>query len=177
MKAKNHPQQVDRLGADDLTDDRATTLEDFRPWAERFGGFTLDAAASAANTKCEKFYDRAADGLSQSWAGERVWCNPPFSSIARWVGKAWAEAPGCELIVMLLPANRTEQGWWMDMVEPYRDRPGSPLRTEFLRGRLRFLKPAASSVVGDRPPFGCVLLIWQRTGPTPPNVLDLGPAS
>lgn len=63
---------------------------------------------------------------------------------------------------MLLPANRTEQSWWQLMVEPFRDRADSPLSTEFLKGRIRFLKPGQTAVgPNQRPPFGCVLLIWQ----------------
>ena len=97
----------------------------------------------------------------------RVWCNPPYSDCGAWVRKAWVEwrsedAPG--LIVMLLPANRVEQGWWQDHVEPYRDRPGSPLRVEFLRGRMRFDRPGwTKPAKGDRPPFGCCLLIWSAS--------------
>jgi phage N-6-adenine-methyltransferase len=173
FRSGNHPQQVAKRGAVGPTDDRATTVEVFGPLDRRFGGFTVDVAASAANTKCKRFYDVAADGLAQSWAGERVWCNPPYSSIEPWVRKAWSEV-GAECVVMLLPANRTEQTWWMDLVEPYRDRPGSTLRTEFLPGRLRFMAPGQTSIgPNERPPFGCVLLIWQRIGPALENVLDL----
>lgn len=65
-------------------------------------------------------------------------------------------------IVMLLPANRTEQSWWQELVEPHRDRPGSPLRTEFIRGRQRFVRASSYAVEeNQRPPFGCVLLIWE----------------
>lgn len=66
-----------------------------------------------------------------------------------------------ELIVMLLPANRVEQAWWQDLVEPYRDRPDEDLRVEFLRGRMRFDRPGwVPGPKGDRPPFGCCLPIW-----------------
>jgi phage N-6-adenine-methyltransferase len=163
FSAANHPQQVGRNGARDEVDDRATTPEVFDPFHERFG-FTLDVAAAAHNTKCDRYYDREADGLTQSWMGERVWCNPPYSGIDRWVLKAWDEHPDAPLIVMLLPANRTEQAWWQDHVEPYRDRPGSPLRVEFLRGRFRFLLNGATAIKpNERPPFGCCLLIWDAT--------------
>ena len=177
-KAKNHPQQVGRSGSADDVDDRATTLDVFGPLNERYGPFTVDVAAAAHNTKVERFYDRTTDGLAQSWAGERVWCNPPYSSIEPWIRKAWAESATADVIVMLLPANRTEQGWWQDLVEPYRDRPGSPLRSEFIRGRLRFISPHRDHVgMNERPPFGNVLLIWQRIQPDPPLVLDFGEAS
>lgn len=161
FRAKNHRQQVAVNGARDEVDDRGTTPEVFDPLNERFG-FTLDVAAAAHNAKCERYYDREADGLQQSWAGERVWCNPPYSDLSAWVRKAWAEWPTAELIVMLLPANRTEQGWWQDNVEPSRDHPDSPLSVEFLRGRLRFIKHGATEVKpNERPPFGCCLLIWE----------------
>ncbi len=164
FKAQNHPQQVEAGGSLDGVDDRATEVGFFRVLDERFG-FSIDVAASEANTKCERYYDRVKDGLAQSWAGERVWCNPPYSSIAPWVGKAWAET-GAELVVMLLPANRTEQTWWQELVEPYRDRQGSPLSVEFLPGRLRFLKPGQVNIgANERPPFGCCLMIWQWTRP------------
>lgn len=69
---------------------------------------------------------------------------------------------------MLLPATRTEQGWWQAMVEPFRDRAGSPLTTEFLSGRMHFFRPGQTAVgPGERPPFGCVLLVW-----TPPLTFD-----
>lgn len=120
-KARNHPQQVRRDGVDDSIDDRRTPGSVFNPLNETHR-FTIDAAASADNAKCPRFFDRKRDGLAQSWAGERVWCNPPYSSIEPWVVKAWNEMRrGCELVVMLLPANRTEQGWWQTYVEPRRD--------------------------------------------------------
>jgi hypothetical protein len=112
----------------------------------------------------------ALDGLGQSWAGERVWCNPPYSDIEPWVQKAHCEfesefpALRAELIVMLVPANRTEQGWWQRLVEPSRDC-GDGFYVEFLPGRLRFIKHGHDRVEpNQRPPFGCCLLIW---GPDP----------
>lgn len=167
FKAQNHPQQVAVGGAARDVDDRSTVPEVFGPLDERFGPFTVDVAAASHNAKCERYYTVADDGLAQSWAGERVWCNPPYSSIRPWVAKAWAECGSADVIAMLLPANRTEQTWWQDLVEPYRDRPGSPLSTEFIGGRLRFLVPGQTAIKpNERPPFGCVLLVWQIVRPT-----------
>lgn len=90
------------------------------------------------------------------------------SDIWPWVEKAWAEAERARGIVMLLPANRTEQGWWQDLVEPFRDRGGSGVRVEFLRGRHRFIRPGSAQVgPNERPPFGCCLLIWTPSAPVP----------
>lgn len=160
--ARNHRQQTLIGGPNHAVDDRATTPEVFDPLNERYA-FSIDVAAAAHNTKVGRFYSIDDDGLQQSWAGERVWCNPPYSNIGPWVAKAWEEFEQAQVIVMLLPANRTEQGWWQEMVEPFRDRPGSPLRVEFLRGRLRFIAAGKSEVgPNERPPFGCCLLIWER---------------
>jgi phage N-6-adenine-methyltransferase len=157
--ARNHPQQVLVRGVLHDVDDRQTTPELFDPLNEKFG-FTVDVAASELNKKCDRYYTIEDDGLAQSWAGEVVWCNPPYSDIQAWVVKAWAETEA-KAIVMLLPANRTEQGWWQDHVEPYRDI-GIGLRTEFLRGRLRFIQTGNTEISpNERPPFGCVLLIWE----------------
>lgn len=118
FKGRNHPQQTGKRGANPKVDDRATPPELFDPLNERFR-FTIDVAASAHNTKCERFYSIEDNGLEQSWAGERVWCNPPYSDIRPWVAKAWGSC--AELVVMLVPANRTEQAWWQDLIEPFRD--------------------------------------------------------
>lgn len=89
------------------------------------------------------------------------------TDLGSWVAKAWSEweAAGDKIhqITMLVPANRTEQTWWQEHVEPLRDRPGSPLRVEFLRGRMRFDQPDGwvKPEKGDRPPFGLCLLIWE----------------
>ena len=170
FKATNHPQQTGKRGASDAVDDRGTDPAFFAELDKRFG-FTLDVAAASHNAKCERYFTREQNGLEQSWTGERVWCNPPYSDCGTWVTKAWSEwdgdgwtDDGADLIVMLLPANRVEQGWWQDLVEPLRDQPGSPLRVEFLRGRMRFIRPDwQPGPKGDRPPFGCCLLIWGET--------------
>lgn len=167
--SQNHPQQVAARGARDEVDDRGTEPAFVAGLEARFGqSFSLDVAAAAHNAKAPRYYTRTDDGLAQSWTGERVWCNPPYSNLIDWVGKAWAEWPHTRGIVMLLPANRCEQAWWQQLVEPRRDRPGSPLTVEFLPGRMRFDRPnAPRDPRGDRPPFGCVLLVWSDPFPNP----------
>ena len=163
-KADNHPQQVRSRGAMDEVDDRATHPDDFTIWDAELGPFTLDVAAAEHNAKCTRYFTRDDDGLLQSWAGEKVWCNPPYSGLGQWLEKAWAEWPETHGIVMLLPANRCEQNWWQEWVEPFRDKPDGRLTTRFLPGRLRFIKPGATEIKpNERPPFGCVLLIWSST--------------
>ena len=178
FKSRNHPQQV--VGRDphqsdmwleprqvdvecprSSVDDRETASELFAPLHERFL-FSIDVAASEHNAKLERFYTVEDDGLKQSWAGERVWCNPPYSDIEPWVRKAQYEIhTEAQLVVMIVPANRTEQSWWQDTIERTRDRPESRLRVEFIRGRTRFIAPGKYGIgPNERPPFGCCLLIW-----------------
>ncbi len=170
FKAKNHPQQLAKrsdaprlFGPDidptDEIDDRGTPREFFDEIDAEFH-FTVDVAASELNAKCARFYTMTEDGLAQNWDGERVWCNPPFSQVEGWVRKAWITKG---LVVMLLPANRTEQAWWQDLVEPFRDKGDGDLDVRFLRGRLKFAMPGdEGAAANNRPPFGCCVLVFHK---------------
>jgi hypothetical protein len=66
--------------------------------------------------------------LFTSWAGKRVFCNPPYDrGIARFLERA-SEA---ECAVFLLPV-RTDTKWFHDMVLP------NAAEIRFIKGRLRF---------------------------------------
>lgn len=161
FRGQNHPQQIGKRGALDEVDDRGTPPELFDPLHAEHG-FTLDVAAAAHNARCASFYTRAGDGLRQPWHGS-VWCNPPYSGIGDWVAKAWQEwkLGNARRIVMLLPANRPEQKWWQEHVEPFRDQ-GGPLTVRFLAGRPRFIMPGQTEVLpNQRPPFGLCTLTWR----------------
>lgn len=132
--------------------------------------FTVDAAShpdSPAAQVIGKHWTKADDGLEERWRGERVFCNPPFDDVPTWVEKAHQEMNegGCQLVVMLLPATRTEQPWWHLFVEPFRDgRAAGPvsLTTRFLESRTRFGYPEdPEGEKSGSPPFGCVLLVWR----------------
>lgn len=157
FKAQNHPQQVLACGPRADVDTRETPPELFATLDRRFG-FTIDAAALPSNAKVKRFWTPDDDGLAKDWTGERVWCNPPFSALEPWVRKA--SGSGADLVVMLMPANRTELGWWQELIEPYRDR-GQGLSVEFLAGRIRFGLGGAAPLANTRPPFGCCLVIWR----------------
>lgn len=164
--AQNHPQQVAKRGALDKVDDRRTPRSLFDPLNEEFG-FTLDAAASRENALCKHYFTLEDNALSRQWLGV-VWCNPPYSNLAAWVEKAfWAIwRKEAATVVMLLPANRTEQAWWQDWIEMPRRR--GEVEVRFLRGRLRFDTPDhdyTKQPKGNRPPFGVVLVIL-RAGST-----------
>jgi len=54
-----------------------TPPEDFKELDDLYH-FTLDAAATKENALCKKYFTKEDDGLAQSWAGERVFLNPPY---------------------------------------------------------------------------------------------------
>lgn len=143
--------------------DQRYTLRETDLWCRAKAGVTewdLDVAASHESHLAPTYFTD--NGLNLKWTG-RVWCNPPFSDIESWVRKAWREYENCELIGMLLPANRTEQPWFQSFVEPFRDRIPYGLITHFLPGRTKFGHPGNPKGVGvGSPPFACVLLVWRH---------------
>jgi phage N-6-adenine-methyltransferase len=154
--ARNHPQQTARRGSIAEVDDRRTPPDLLAECSELVGvaAFDLDVAASHDNAIADAYYTVDRSGLEHPWFGH-VWCNPPYSDIRPWVEKAWERE--ADTVTMLLPANRTEQAWWQDLIEPKRRT--DELATFFLRGRRRFDRPGWTvPAKGDRPPFGLVVV-------------------
>ena len=109
------------------TDEWSTPQELFDKYDAQYA-FETDVCANAENAKCERYFDRATDGLAQEWAG-RCWMNPPYGrEIGKWVKKA---AESHALVCCLLPA-RTDTAWWHDYVVRYAK------SVEFVRGRIKF---------------------------------------
>lgn len=93
--------------------------------------FTLDPCATHENHKCHLYYTSAEDGLKHTWGGERVFCNPPYSHIARWVEKCYRESLYAGTIVVMLIPSRTDTRYFHDYILHR-----SEIR--FIRGRLKF---------------------------------------
>lgn len=56
--------------------------------------FEVDVCATPENAKCEKYYTKEDDGLSQEWRG-MCYMNPPYGrEIAKWVKKAYESTIG-----------------------------------------------------------------------------------
>lgn len=117
-------------------------------------GFTVDAAASPENAKCERFWTYRENGLAQDWRGEKVWLNAPYGrDIPRWVRKA--ATSGAEVVVMLVPA-RTDTRWWAVFWDYDRHCPIDGCEVRFLRKRIRF-----SGAEKDAP-FPCAIVIFRK---------------
>lgn len=94
--------------------------------------FTLDPCATKENAKCKKFYTKEENGLSKSWKGEKVFCNPPYGKqISKWVQKCYEENEqnGTE-IVLLIPA-RTDTKYFHEYIYGKHE-------IRFIKGRLHF---------------------------------------
>lgn len=116
-------------------------------------GFTLDAAADCANAKHVRFFTKDTDALRASWAGEVVFCNPPYGrDMGAWVAKALQEAEQGATVVMLLPA-RTDVAWFHDYVLPHAE-------IRFIRGRLGFTLGNVATNRGARAPFASMVAIF-----------------
>lgn len=131
--------------------DWRTPLAFFHRCEERFGKFTLDAAASNDNALCERFYTEKTDGLSQSWAGENAWCNHPYGRklTRQWQAKAYLESlePGTR--VTLLSPSRTDTRAFHDFLLPTAN------VVAFVKGRLHF------DGAKDPAPFPSVVFHWD----------------
>ena len=111
--------------------------------------FTLDAASSDENAKCNKHFTTKDDGLKQNWEGEVVWLNPPYGrQIGKWVQKAFEEGQKPNTFIMCLLPARTDTAWFHDYC----------IRGEvtFIRGRLKFGRSKNSA------PFPSMLVFFGK---------------
>lgn len=125
-----------------------------------FGPFTLDPCATDENAKASRFFTRHDNGLAQSWAGERVFMNPPYGRAVReWIEKAHTEARiGGARVVCLIPA-RTDTRYWHEFV----------MRADqilFVAGRLRF----GDSTRAAHAPFPSAIVVFDGHGDATPAV-------
>jgi len=112
--------------------------------------FDCDVAADADNAKVIKYINHETDALSVRWSG-RCWLNPPYGEgLGKWAKKAWQEACGGALVVMLIPA-RTNTTWWHDYCMKAKE-------IRFLRGRPKF----GNAKHGLPQPLAIVILYGYR---------------
>ena len=115
--------------------------------------FTLDAAASAENTKCEKYYTEEDDALTKVWEGT-VWCNPPYGKrdhkrLYRFVKHGYEQAQKENTIVVMLIASRTDTKMWHDWVMGAKE-------IRFVEGRLNFVGGSSSA------PFPSAVVVFTK---------------
>lgn len=112
------------------SDEWSTPWEIFNELDQEFG-FDLDPCATAENHKCANYYTKEDDGIVKNWGGCRVFCNPPYSQIGKWVEKAYREGTKDGTLVVLLIPARTDTRYFHDFILHRSE-------VRFIRGRLKF---------------------------------------
>lgn len=109
-------------------------------------GFTLDPCATAKNAKCSHYFTKEDNGLSQSWAGEVVFMNPPYGrEVGLWIEKAYSETSAT---VVCLVSARTDTKWWHRYCMKANE-------IRFFTYRLEF------DGTGNKAPFPSALIIFK----------------
>lgn len=129
-----------------------STPQDFFNTLDSEFHFDLDPCADDMNHKTPLYFTEADDGLSKSWKGHRVFCNPPYGKeIGKWVEKAFKEGVKDNTLVVLLIPARTDTRYFHDYILHR-----SEIR--FIPGRLKF------GGVGTSAPFPSMVVIFRGAG-------------
>jgi len=132
--------------------DQWATPQDFFDKLNKEFNFTLDPCADGSNRKCDKYFTKEQDGLSQNWGGETVFCNPPYGrEIGLWVYKCSCENMHNGVTCVMLIPSRTDTKWFHDYIY---QKPNVEIR--FLKGRLKFGDSKNSA------PFPSMIVIFKQ---------------
>jgi len=124
----------------------ATPMDFFQKWNDFIGGFDLDVCANQENAKCQKFFSKEDDGLSQDWSG-KCWMNPPYGKeIGHWMKKAYESSQQGATVVCLVP-SRTDTKWWHEYAMKG--------KITFIKGRLKFGEAKNSA------PFPSAVVVFE----------------
>ncbi|EFK6623497.1 DNA methylase [Escherichia coli] len=113
-------------------------------------GFSMDGAATKHDTLLPRFTD---DIHNQSWDGERVFCNPPYSDTKTFLVKA-SEA---DLAVFLIP-YRPQTIYWLKHIFT------NPLchKIRILHRAVKYLPPAGHNGLVIRSPFPSAVVVFKK---------------
>lgn len=135
-----------------ISDDYRTPVAFFKAMEQKFGGFSIDLAASRKNRVADlhfgpDHYDaECRDALAanwkatvDSWEKRPVgWLNPPYSQCAAFVQKAADERERGFCTVMLLP-HRSDTRWYHAHIwDKAKQRPRKGVGIDPIQGRLQF---------------------------------------
>ena len=129
------------------SDEWATPREVFESLNSEFH-FDLDPCASESNHKCDTYYTAEEDGLQHAWGEHRVFCNPPYSEIDKWVEKAYRKSRNDNTLVVLLIPARTDTRYFHNFIYQRAE-------IRFVKGRLKFNQSKNSA------PFPTMIVIYR----------------
>lgn len=124
--------------------------------------FTLDAAASNSNHKCDRYYTANDDGLAQDWTGQTVFVNPPYGNkeTGEWTHKCYMEAQKPDTTVVLLIPARTDRVSFHNYIYDINTKAARPgIEIRFLKDRLKF---EIDGVPIDRAPFPSMIVVFKN---------------
>ncbi|HCX7361194.1 TPA: helix-turn-helix domain-containing protein [Escherichia coli] len=130
------------------SDDWRTQYRLFKNLHREFS-FSMDGAATEYDALLPRFTD---DIHNQSWVGERVFCNPPYSDTKTFLVKA----PEADLAVFLIP-YRPHTTYWLKHLFT------NPLCHEIriLHRAVKYLPPAGRRGDVLRSPFASAIVIFK----------------
>ncbi|WP_268601982.1 DNA N-6-adenine-methyltransferase [Escherichia coli] len=131
------------------SDDWRTPYRLFKNLHREFS-FSMDGAATEHDALLPRFTD---DIHNQSWVGERVFCNPPYSDTKTFLVKA-SEA---DLAVFLIP-YRPQTIYWLKHIFT------NPLCHEIriLHRAVKYLPPAGHNGLTIRSPFPSAVVVFKK---------------
>ncbi|EPE1127732.1 DNA N-6-adenine-methyltransferase [Escherichia coli] len=131
------------------SDDWRTPYRLFRSLHHEYS-FSLDGAATEHDALLPRFTD---DIHNQSWVGERVFVNPPFSMAEQFLLKA----PEADLAVFLIP-YRPQTIYWLKHIFT------NPLCHEIriLHRAVKYLPPAGHNRLVIRSPFPSAVVVFKK---------------
>ena len=154
----------------DAIDTWATPNEIFNFAENRWGNFTLDAAANLFNSKVINFISETQDALKTSWVSNNTWLNPPYGrQMPKFIERALNQVrEGNTNRVVCLIASRTDTKIFQEVIFPYAS------ELYFIKGRIKFLKNG-EKVQGAN--FASVFVVFdQRRLKGNPLVVNYGKA-
>jgi phage N-6-adenine-methyltransferase len=151
------------------SDEWWTPPEVFAPLHQEFG-FTLDVCAGSAEaSRAPLHVPPQVDGLRTEWAAHLArkvcWCNPPYSTVAKWIEKAWRERENGVTTVLLINNITETQAWHRYVLD-------GAAEVRFIKGRVHFIAGCdmAGLKKGQRGPApkGSVLVVFRPDHVGPP---------
>ena len=79
--------------------------------------------------------------------GQRVFCNPPYSEISKWVEKAFRETRNDNTLVVMLIPSRTDTKYFHNFI--------------YNRAEIRFVKGRIKFGDKDHAPFPSMIVIFR----------------
>lgn len=141
---------VDKTYLGPSTPDSNGTIEDIFNQLDREFNFTLDAAASAENAKCDKYYTIEDDALVKDWSNEVVFCAPPNDTVnkGKFIRKAWEESRKGAIVVLFIPVDTGTNVFLNYLLRG---------QIRFIHGRLKFYTHGVlRKDVSPKPSMVCV---------------------